>query len=60
MNTEEQERRKAARAMLATLKRMAADLREQETTGLCSRMRIDQLVDIGRAIKQARAAGIEE
>ena len=48
----------AARVMLAALERMIADLREQEATRLCSRMRIQQIVDIERAIKEARAAGV--
>jgi hypothetical protein len=51
--------RAAAAKMLAALERMIADLREQEATHLCSRMRIEQISDLARAIDAAKAAGIK-
>lgn len=49
----------AARAMLAALQRMVADLREQEETHMCGRMRIAQIADLNKAIVQAEAAGVK-
>lgn len=45
----------AAPDLLAALQRIISDLREQEETGLCKRMRINQIVDIDAAIRKATA-----
>jgi len=46
----------AAGDLLSACQRMVADLREQESTHLCSRMRLDQIVDLDRAIAKATEA----
>lgn len=44
----------ATDALRAAVERMLADLREQEATGLSDRTRLQQIIDLDKALKASR------